>query len=150
MKMKGGGRRKSWDAITEEDLANDNTPNDSSSSAPPHLLLDVQQQQPHDTQHPVLPVPHLEAQPQGDADDDVVDDEDDENDDADENTERPKLDEGFYEIEAVRRKRVRKVLLFPTTITATLITLSFCFVTFRFLNTSFPYLIKWWFRSMDK
>ncbi|KAF3447564.1 hypothetical protein FNV43_RR12751 [Rhamnella rubrinervis] len=111
MKVKGGGRRKSWDAITEEDLANDNAPNDSYSSAPSLILLDVQQQQqqqPHDTQHPVLPLPRLEAQPQGDADDDVVDEEDDDNDDADENTERPKLDEGFYEIEAVRRKRVRK------------------------------------------
>lgn len=49
-------------------------------------------------------------------------DEDDEEDDAEaeadeEGAERPKLDEGFYEIEAVRRKRVRKVVLFPWPLT---------------------------------
>ncbi|XP_065635006.1 uncharacterized protein LOC136069866 [Quercus suber] len=40
-------------------------------------------------------------------DDDEEEDGDDDEDEA--ATERPKLDEGFYEIEAIRRKRVRKV-----------------------------------------
>lgn len=126
MKVKGGGRRKSWDAVTEEDLADDNNPPNNDDDSPSLLVVDAQQQQQqqqhqqqtHDPQHPVLPLPlnGVEAQPQGyaiAAADDAIDDNDADDDaDADENTERPKLDEGFYEIEAIRRKRVRKVLTF--------------------------------------
>lgn len=54
-----------------------------------------------------------EAEEGEEADEDEDEDRDDAEAEADEEgAERPKLDEGFYEIEAVRRKRVRKVVLF--------------------------------------
>lgn len=59
-----------------------------------------------------------EAEEGEEADEDDDEDEDDAEGEADEEgAERPKLDEGFYEIEAVRRKRVRKVVLFPCPLT---------------------------------
>ncbi|PON87468.1 histone H3-K9 methyltransferase [Trema orientale] len=107
MKVKGGGRRKSWEAeavavamsgsIADENLGGDsltNPPNGSFSAAP---SIDA-----HQTLH--------DAQPQAEADahDADEDDDGDDADVADDNAQRPKLDEGFYEIEAIRRKRVRK------------------------------------------
>ena len=60
--------------------------------------------------NPPNDVPQLQSDVVDDEDEDADADADDaEVDDADDNTDRPKLDEGFYEIEAIRRKRVRKV-----------------------------------------
>lgn len=62
------------------------------------------------------PEPEAKATEEGAAAEEQEDEQDDEeeedgDDDEDEAaTERPKLDEGFYEIEAIRRKRVRKVI----------------------------------------
>lgn len=140
MKVKGGARRKSWEALpvsaAEADLPADSNhipPNHASSSALSLFPLhDHAQQQPHHHDD-ALDLLHSQTQPQphphplsiGDtappADVDVDDDDDDDDGDADDddaeadandNTERSKLDEGFYEIEAIRRKRVRKVLPF--------------------------------------
>lgn len=58
-----------------------------------------------------------EAEEGDEADEDEDEDEEDAEGDGDEEGgERPKLDEGFYEIEAVRRKRVRKVVVFSVSL----------------------------------
>lgn len=106
MKVKGGGMRKSWETMPlnasnsqQGDLfgdSNTNQPN-GSSSAPSPLPLDVQQPSQDFNQQALA---QLNMADVADEDDEVCD----------ENAERPKLDEGFYEFEAIRRKRVRKVL----------------------------------------
>lgn len=124
MKVKGGGRRKGWEPLlpvnTEEEEenfggdsntnSNTNTTNPPPQNGPPPYILAFE-----DAAQPVnsAAVGVVQPEPEADAEEDDadadVDDEADDDADADGNAERPKLDEGFYEIEAIRRKRVRKV-----------------------------------------
>ncbi|CAL9006199.1 unnamed protein product [Prunus brigantina] len=119
MKVKGGGRRKSWEAMPLDVVLQDtsNNPN-----APFASLLQLQanaaaleqpQEQQQELQEPQALEEADDGEGEGEGEDDgefggdgdreadgVVDD--------DENRERNKLAEGYYEIEAIRRKRVRK------------------------------------------
>lgn len=124
MKVKGGGRRKSWEAMPLDVVLQDtsNNPN-----APFTSLLQLQAnaaalEQPQEQQQELQEPQALEeaddgeGEGEGEDDGDVGGDGDREADgvvDDDENRERNKLAEGYYEIEAIRRKRVRKVLLSP-------------------------------------
>lgn len=99
----------------EENLGGDSyaNPHIGSLSAYPLLAFDVQPL-PHQPNDADVGVVEPEPEPDAEEDDDAaeVDDEAEAeaeaDDDADDNAERPKLDEGYYEIEAIRRKRVRK------------------------------------------
>lgn len=72
-----------------------------------------------------------EGEGEGEEEEDEGDDDDNEDEEEKGEEERPKLDEGFFEIEAIRRKRVRKVsLFFP--LTHTLVCLCFNDVPFFF------------------
>ncbi|XP_030480142.1 chromo domain-containing protein LHP1 [Cannabis sativa] len=112
MKVKGGGKKKgSCDTNLGGDSDTNPPPNGSlSSQLDPSLFpLSLQQQDTHLKLHDAQPQPHPDVHDAENNEEDDDEDEDDaDNDDANENTERPKLDDGFYEIEAIRRKRVRK------------------------------------------
>ncbi|KAF8028748.1 hypothetical protein BT93_E1412 [Corymbia citriodora subsp. variegata] len=96
MKVKGGGKKKSVAASSEGLLEDDpTTPVANGGEAEGGGPLEEKEAE--------------EAEEGEEADEDEDEDEDDAEGEADEDgAERPKLDEGFYEIEAVRRKRVRK------------------------------------------
>ncbi|PQM37452.1 chromo domain-containing protein LHP1 [Prunus yedoensis var. nudiflora] len=117
MKVKGGGRRKSWEAMPLDVVLQDtsNNPN-----APFATLLQLQanaaaleqpQEQQQELQEPQALEEADDGEGEGEDDGEVGGDGDREADgvvDDDENRERNKLAEGYYEIEAIRRKRVRK------------------------------------------
>ncbi|XP_030516097.2 chromo domain-containing protein LHP1 [Rhodamnia argentea] len=95
MKVKGGGKKKNVAGASSEGLEDDpTTPVGNGGEAEGGPLEEKEVE---------------EAEEGEEADEDDDEDEDDAEGEADEEgAERPKLDEGFYEIEAVRRKRVRK------------------------------------------
>lgn len=127
--MKGGGKKRNNGGVvgSEPALA---SPNDAVAAANGGESLvadlgekdqtqkakDVGEQEKIQQLQQVEPEPEAKATEEGAAaeeqedeqDDDEEEDGDDDEDEA--ATERPKLDEGFYEIEAIRRKRVRKVI----------------------------------------
>lgn len=126
--MKGGGKKRNNGGVvgSEPALA---SPNDAvvAANGGESLVADlgekdqtqkakeVGEQEKMQQQQQVEPESEAKATEEGAAaeeqedeqDDDEEEDGDDDEDEA--ATERPKLDEGFYEIEAIRRKRVRKV-----------------------------------------
>lgn len=121
MRVKGGGRKKSWEAMPVDDdgdggglLFQDTDPN-APFAVPEHQPFAVTEPQPQ-----IEPENRAQAPEQGNDGDGEGEDGEGEGEEAeegeaeadDENKERTtKLDEGFYEIEAIRRKRVRKVVL---------------------------------------
>lgn len=112
MKIKGSGRKKSASGSTvamdggevvhggDSDYANMNSNNN-------NAIISVEPSTSH------LSKTHQE-QNLGELDDGGDGEEEDEHDgdEADFSAQRTNLDDGFYEIEAIRRKRVRKVFLF--------------------------------------
>ena len=111
MKVKGGGRKKSGEAVpVVSSIAGENLGGDSYNHQPPNgSSSDNLQQKLLNSQ---LEPQEEEALMAEDAPDLDENENDAEADDYDENPERPKLEEGFYEIETIRRKRVRKVTYF--------------------------------------
>ncbi|KAM5554347.1 chromo domain-containing protein LHP1 [Rosa sericea] len=111
MRVKGGGRKKSWEAMPVDDgglLFQDTDPNDAAFAVPENQVTEPQLEiEPEKNQN------HEEAQAVDDGDGEGEEGDGEEGEEEaeaeDENKERStKLDEGFYEIEAIRRKRVRK------------------------------------------
>lgn len=120
MRVKGGGRKKSWEAMPVDDdgdgglLFQDTDPN-APFAVPEHQPFAVAEPQPQ-----IEPESRPQALEQGndgdgegeDGEGECEEGEEGEAEAEEENKERStNLDEGFYEIEAIRRKRVRKVVL---------------------------------------
>lgn len=120
MRVKGGGRKKSWEAMPVDDdgdgglLFQDTDPN-VPFAVPEHQPFAVTEPQPQIEPENRPQAPEQGNDGDGEGEDGEGEGEEGEEGEAeadDENKERTtKLDEGFYEIEAIRRKRVRKVVL---------------------------------------
>ncbi|KAL6129197.1 hypothetical protein ACLB2K_072550 [Fragaria x ananassa] len=123
MRVKGGGRKRSWEAMPLDDgggclLFEDTAdPNDAVFAVPEHLVTEPQPQIEPESQNQeeAEGVEGEDGDGEGEGEGEDGDGEEGEEGEAeaegeeDENKERStKLDEGFYEIEAIRRKRVRK------------------------------------------
>ncbi|KAL3739099.1 hypothetical protein ACJRO7_020491 [Eucalyptus globulus] len=111
MKVKGGGKKKSvaaaasGEGLLEDDPTTTPVANGGGEAAEGGHPLEEEEEEKEAAAE--------EGEDGEEADDDEDEDEDDgegegEGEGDEEGAERPKLDEGFYEIEAVRRKRVRK------------------------------------------
>ncbi|XP_050385184.1 chromo domain-containing protein LHP1 [Argentina anserina] len=118
MRVKGGGRKKSWEAMPVDDggsgvllFGHTAEPNDAAFAAPEHQEAEPQPQiEPErQNQEEAEGAEGEDGDGEGEGEDGEEGEEGEEAEVEDENKERStKLDEGFYEIEAIRRKRVRK------------------------------------------
>ncbi|KAJ7961813.1 Chromo domain-containing protein LHP1 [Quillaja saponaria] len=99
--MKGGGRKKGSSEAPNGAVAHANASNGVNGLSPPFGETDQTQLQIGEGQEVQRQESEGEAEEGAEEDENRVVQE----------TERPKLDEGFYEIEAIRRKRVRKSVL---------------------------------------
>lgn len=120
MKVKGGGKRKVVNpALNDAVEANDEIENQEHISYDSIDLIDVEhqenQEQGKDNEREKQKGKEKVEEEKNNEEEDEEEEEEEEGEEEDEDAlpqeERPKLDEGFFEIEAIRRKRVRKVTL---------------------------------------